>query len=59
MMDFKNEFENEEDNYPGVEDKLGFIRKTLVFLCSVQNNYPMQPQLPWYGMGRSGVVCSS
>jgi hypothetical protein len=38
MMDFKNEFENEEDEYPGVGDKFGFIRKTLVFLCSVQNN---------------------
>jgi hypothetical protein len=38
MMAFKNEFENEEDEYTGVGDKFGFIRKTLVFLCSVQNN---------------------
>jgi hypothetical protein len=38
MMAFKNEFENEEDEYPGVGDKFGIIRKTLVFLCSVQNN---------------------
>jgi hypothetical protein len=38
MMAFKNEFENEEDAYPGVGDKFVFIRKTLVFLCSVWNN---------------------
>jgi hypothetical protein len=38
MMAFKNEFENEEDEYPGVGDKFVFITKTLVFLCSVQNN---------------------
>jgi hypothetical protein len=37
MMAFKNEFENEEDEYPGVGDKFVFTRKTLVFLCSVQN----------------------
>jgi hypothetical protein len=35
MMAFKNEFENEEDEYLGVGDKFGSIRKTLVFLCSV------------------------
>jgi hypothetical protein len=34
MMAFKNEFENEEDEYPGVGDKFGFIRKILVVLCS-------------------------
>jgi hypothetical protein len=38
MASKKNEFENEEDEYPGVGDKFGFVRKTLVFLCSVQNN---------------------
>jgi hypothetical protein len=34
-MSFENEI---GDEYPGVGDKFGFIRKTLVFLCSVQNN---------------------
>jgi hypothetical protein len=38
MMAFKNEFENEDGEYPGVGYKFGFIRKTLVFLCSVLNN---------------------
>jgi hypothetical protein len=50
MMAFKNEFENVEDDYPGVGDKLGFIRKTLVFLCSFQNNYPCNHNYPvWDG----------
>jgi hypothetical protein len=29
MMAFKNEFENEEDEYPGVGDKFGFIIKNI------------------------------
>jgi hypothetical protein len=36
---FQNEIlKTKWDEHPGVGGKFGFIRKTLVFLCSVRNN---------------------
>jgi hypothetical protein len=51
MMAFKNDFENEEDENPGVGDKFGFIRKTLVFLCSRSKQLNRATTLP--GMGQA------
>jgi hypothetical protein len=51
MMAFKNEFENKEDEYPGVGDKFGFITKHWCFFVVFRTINPCNHNYPGVGQG--------